>query len=88
MDGDWLMAFFKVDPVTGSLLTGPNFVLNSAYELYAELKDTYEYPVDGWHWFETEDEARTTFGLPPAEDISPEPVFSAPKPPAARRIIP
>ena len=42
---------------------GPNFVLNKDYELKKEDKDTYQYPVDGWYWFETEEEAYTSFGL-------------------------
>lgn len=54
--------FYKLDGEI--LLYGPNFVLNSNYEL---RKDTYEehtYPVDGWYWFDSEAEAREFFGLP------------------------
>jgi len=53
--------FYKLD---GILCHGPNFVLNSSYELSKEQKDTYTYPVDGWYWFEDENQARTFFGLP------------------------
>jgi hypothetical protein len=52
--------FYKLD---GELLYGPNFVLNANYELRKETKDVYDYPVDGWHWFDSEGEARIFFGL-------------------------
>ena len=52
--------FYKLD---GSLLYGPNFVLNANYELRKESKDSHSYPVDGWSWFENENAARSFFGL-------------------------
>lgn len=57
--------FYKIDP-SGDLLFGPNFVLNANFELYPDQKDTYTYPVDGWYWFDDEETARETLGLPPA----------------------
>jgi hypothetical protein len=54
--------FYKLDGEV--LLHGPNFVLHANYELYREQHDTYTYPVDGWHWFDNEAEARVFFGLP------------------------
>ena len=53
--------FYKLD---GSLLYGPNYVLNANYELRRETRDDHSYPVDGWHWFDTEEEARLFFDLP------------------------
>ena len=53
--------FYKLD---GDLLFGPNFVLNANYEMRRETKDQYNYPIDGWHWFDTEEEARAFHGLP------------------------
>jgi len=53
--------FYKLD---GSLLYGPNYVLNADYELRRETRDDHSYPVDGWYWFDTEDEARLFFSLP------------------------
>lgn len=47
--------FYKND--NGTLLYGPNFVLNKNYELRRETKDQHEYPVDGWRWFDTEEDA-------------------------------
>lgn len=57
------MSFYKIDD--GVLLEGPNFVYGPTFTLLKEDKDTYTYPVDGWIWFDTEEEARTYFGIPP-----------------------
>jgi hypothetical protein len=56
--------FYKND--NGTLLFGPNFVLNKNYELRKETKDQHTYPTDGWSWFDSEEEARTAFNLPAA----------------------
>ena len=53
--------FYKLD---GSLLYGPNYALNANYELRRETRDDHSYPVDGWYWFDTEEEARLFFDLP------------------------
>ena len=53
--------FYKLD---GSLLYGPNYVLNANYELRRETRNDHSYPVDGWYWFDTEEEARLFFDLP------------------------
>jgi len=53
--------FYKND--SGHLLYGPNFVLNKDYELKKENKHNYEYPVDGWYWFESEIDARVYFNM-------------------------
>jgi hypothetical protein len=52
--------FYKLD---GELLYAPNFVLNANYELRKETKDEHTYPVDGWYWFDTEEEARLFFNI-------------------------
>lgn len=52
--------FYKLD---GDLLFGPNCVLSGNYELHAEQRDSYTYPVDGWYWFDDETTAKTFFGL-------------------------
>lgn len=59
--------FYKNDD--GTLLYGPNFVLNANYELRKETKDDHTYPVDGWYWFDSEDDARNYFGI--SEDLTP-----------------
>ncbi len=56
------MAFYKKDGDV--LLIAPNFVYAPTVTLLAEDQTTYTYPQDGWHWFDTEEEARTYFDLP------------------------
>ena len=47
----------------GVLFYGPNYVLNIEFELYLENKDEYDYPVFGWYWFDSEDEAYAFFNI-------------------------
>jgi len=47
----------------GQLLYAPNYVYNKAYELLREDNDQYNYPVDGWRWFETRQEAVDYYGI-------------------------
>lgn len=49
--------FYKLDP-SGELLHGPNFVYGPDFTLLRELKDTYSYPVNGWSWFDTFEQAQ------------------------------
>ena len=53
--------FYKFD---GSLIYGPNFVLNKDYELRRETKNEHTYPTDGWYWFDTNLEAKQFFNIP------------------------
>ena len=39
------------------LLYGPHIIEGNGYVLLAQDKDAYEYPIDGWSWFESEEEA-------------------------------
>jgi len=55
------MAFYKLDT---ELLEAPNFVLNKDYELRVATKDEHQYPIDGWYWFDTIEQARAFFNLP------------------------
>ena len=55
--------FYKLD-AGDQLLHGPNFVLNANYELRRETYDQNTYPVDGWHWFDSEKQACMFFNLP------------------------
>ena len=57
--------FYKLD---ADLLYGPNYVLNANYELRRETKDQHTYPIDGWYWFDSEEQARLFFDLPTQED--------------------
>lgn len=53
--------FYKND--NGTLLFGPNRVLNKNFTLYRENKDEYTYPVSGCYWFDSEEEAKAFFNL-------------------------
>lgn len=55
--------FYKLD---GSLVYGPNFVLGAygAYELRKETHKEHSFPVDGWYWFESVEEANAFFNIP------------------------
>ena len=53
--------FFKKD---GEDFLEAESLLNINYELRQEFKDKYQYPVDGWVWFDTEEEARIFFNCP------------------------
>ena len=55
------MAFYK--KVNDELFNGFGFVLTAEYELHEDLRDTYTYPIDGWYWFDTDDEAKAFFGI-------------------------
>ena len=53
--------FYKLDGEI--LLYAPNFVLNANYELRKETHTEHTYPIDGWYWFDTEQEAKDFFGI-------------------------
>jgi hypothetical protein len=46
------------------LYYGPNFVYGPTFELLKGVKDTYTYPVDGWYYFDTIEDAKTFFNIP------------------------
>ena len=56
--------FYKFDT---SLLYGPTLVVSADFELYRDQKDTYNYPINGWYWFDSDSDARSFFGLPTHE---------------------
>lgn len=55
--------FYKKDP-GGPLLFGRYFVLNANYHLKRDEKDLHVYPVDGWSWYDSEEDARVALGFP------------------------
>lgn len=62
--------FYRKD--NDQLLFAPNFVYGEAFELFRNNKNTYEYPVNGWKWFDSEEEARLEYNLPkPPEETLP-----------------
>jgi hypothetical protein len=56
--------FYKIDPAN-QIICGPNYVLGpyESYTLLREEKDSYSYPVDGWYWFDSEQEAYEFFNI-------------------------
>jgi hypothetical protein len=63
MDGNWMSAgFYKYEELT--LHHGPNYVLAPEYELLKETKDDHTYPIDGWYWFDSIEEAREFYNIP------------------------
>ena len=53
--------FYKFEE--GELLYAPDFVSAPTFELNIELKDTYTYPVEGWYYFDSEEEAKIFFNM-------------------------
>lgn len=53
--------FYKKE--NDNLIYAQNLVLNSEYQLFKELKDEYNYPIDGWYWFDSEDDAYVFFSI-------------------------
>jgi len=47
--------FYKKEET--EILYAPNIVEGPNYVLIIQNKDSYEYPVDGWIWAESKDEA-------------------------------
>lgn len=55
------MAFYSYD---NQLMEAPNFVIfPDGTELFSVNKDKYTYPVYGWYWFDTIEEAKQFFGV-------------------------
>lgn len=52
----------------GNLLTGPHYVLSGSYSLFRGEKDTYTYPVGGWYWFDSIEEACSFFQIKLPDD--------------------
>jgi len=53
--------FYKKD--NDILLFGPNDISGLGYNLHPENHDQYEYPTDGWYWFDSLEEACLFFDI-------------------------
>jgi hypothetical protein len=51
--------FYKSD-----LTYAPNWVIAPGFELLRSAKDSYTYPVEGWYWFDSLEQACTFFDVP------------------------
>ena len=43
------------------LTHAPNAVRAPTYDLFRKDKDSYTYPVHGWYWFDSEEDAKAFF---------------------------
>jgi hypothetical protein len=59
------MAFYKLE--NNEILLSGNWVEGPYYVLVEQDKDKLEYPVDGWYWFDTNEEAYTFLNYNPPE---------------------
>lgn len=55
----------------GYVICGLNHVYGpyGQFHLVKEDKDTYTYPIGGWYWFDSEEEAYNFFGLTWSPDV-------------------
>ena len=54
----------------GVLLFAPNGVTGPSYDLHPSMYAEQIYPIDGWSWFDTEEEARAFYGLPQKQSMN------------------
>ena len=74
------MAFYK--KTENEILKGELLVATPNYSLYAKDKDNYTYPIDGWRWFDTDEDAESFYGVP----IDPDDVVEVVKPPPSKKV--
>ena len=57
--------FYKLEPSNKGrpVLIHGRYLINKNYTLHISQKDTYTYPVDGWTYYDSFDEAATAFNL-------------------------
>lgn len=69
--------FYKLD-TDGSLRYAKNASYSSTINIFREEKDNYEYPIDGWYWFDTLEDAVLFFNLNIEDYTEQESEFQAP----------
>lgn len=60
-EGYYIDGFYKYDGE--DLLFAGKAVFNKNFTLLKEEKDNYDYPVDGWNWFDTLQQACDALNL-------------------------
>jgi hypothetical protein len=67
--------FYKREEGSAVLLFAPNAVyMPDGTSLLVEQKTEYQYPINGWNWFDTKEQAYASHGLEiPAEPAPPAP---------------
>lgn len=56
------MAFYRIHN-NEYLKKSEKYVFGPNFQLVADLHEQYKYPVEGWHWFETDEEASSSLGF-------------------------
>ena len=56
-----MQGFYKND--NGFLIWSADRVINENFQLWANQKDTYSYPVEGWIWADSTEEAKSILGI-------------------------
>ena len=67
MDSFTMTSGFYSKDMYGSLEYAPNSVHAPTFTLLKENKDTYNYPVEEWYWFDTREEAVSFFEPSPTD---------------------
>jgi hypothetical protein len=72
--------FYKSNEEKTALFYAPNAVHSRDYSLIASDKASYQYPVEGWTWYESKEDALTVEGVTepekptaPTEAVRPAP---------------
>ena len=55
--------FYKREDGATELMFGPNSVSSAEYDIHRDYKYAYSYPIGGWYWFDTKEEAYSFFNL-------------------------
>lgn len=58
--------FYRLDD---GVVSFGEFIDGQGYTLSIAGKDEHSYPVDGWFWFDTKEEAYESFGLEMPEEV-------------------
>jgi hypothetical protein len=71
--------FYKKEDDSEMILHGHNYVISGSYNLYRDQKDTYTYPVGGWYWFDSTEEAYAFWNIPMPETNPHYPIQNTPQ---------
>lgn len=54
------MSFYKRE---GIILSHGDFIINGEYQLNADDPNDIDKEIDGWKWFDSEEEAKVYYGI-------------------------
>lgn len=55
--------FYKLENGSNEPLYASTIVAGPTYTLIADTHEQYEYPVDGWYWFASHEEAKSFLNM-------------------------